>query len=109
MRTDSIGHLQQGGSPTPFDRLLATRLVWWALEDLDSQFEKGEAEGRYIGFSSNYIGTSPLKRMEDDVVSEFRRPRDQWWLQFAGVGPAVSLPGADVVQEVPIVDGSFPS
>lgn len=107
VRTDSIGHLQQGGSPTPFDRLLATRLVWWALEDLDSQFENGEAEGRYIGFSSNYIGTSPLKRMEDDVVSEFRRPRDQWWLQFAGVGPAVSLPGADVTQEVPIGDGSF--
>lgn len=107
VRTDSIGHLQQGGAPTPFDRLLATRLVYWGLDDLDSQFEKGEAEGRYIGFSSNYINTRPLKRMEDDVVPEFRRPKDQWWLQFAGVGPAVSLPGSSADHEVPVVDGSF--
>lgn len=107
VRTDAIGHLQQGGTPSPFDRLLATRLVYYALDDLDQQFEKGEAEGRYVGFSSSYIETRPLKHMDDDVVPEFRRPKDQWWLQFAEVGPAVSLPGAPADHEVPVVDGSF--
>lgn len=107
VRTDAIGHIQQGGKPTPFDRLLATRLVYWALDDLDDQFAKGEAEGRYIGFSSNYIATRPLKHMDEDLVPEFRRPKEQWWLQFAGVGPVVSLPGASADHQVPIVDGSF--
>lgn len=102
VRTDAIGHLQQGGKPSPFDRLLATRLVYWALNDLDAQFESGEAEGRYIGFSSSYIGTRPLIRMMDDLDPTFRRPREQWWRQFEVVQQAVALQGTPVTAEVPV-------
>ncbi|WP_255574284.1 6-phosphofructokinase [Austwickia sp. TVS 96-490-7B] len=34
VRQAVLGHLQQGGSPTPFDRLLATRLVKAAVDNI---------------------------------------------------------------------------
>ncbi|MDK7340986.1 6-phosphofructokinase, partial [Pauljensenia sp. UMB0018B] len=33
VRASAIGHLQQGGSPTPFDRLLASRLTARAMAE----------------------------------------------------------------------------
>lgn len=109
VRMDQIGHLQQGGKPSPFDRLLATRLVWWALDNLDEQFTAGTAEGRYIGFSSNYIEAKPLKNMLDEVDTEFRRPLTQWWREYAPMAPAVSLPGNSVDAPMPIVDSVPPT
>jgi len=104
VRQDAIGHLQQGGKPSPFDRLLATRLVFYALNELDAELERGGHAASYIGFSSAYIGTRPLERMLDDVDEEFRRPREQWWLAFEPVYQALSLRGTPVVGELPVAD-----
>ena len=32
VRATLLGHVQRGGSPTPFDRVLATRFVWHAAQ-----------------------------------------------------------------------------
>ena len=54
-RTVVLGHLQRGGSPTSFDRMLATRFGAMAVELL----VKGESD-RMVAFHPPEIGSVPL-------------------------------------------------
>ena len=46
----------------------------------------------------------PGARMLDDVEEEFRRPRNQWWLEFEAVSQAVSFKGTEIKRALPIRD-----
>ncbi|MFA5093637.1 MAG: ATP-dependent 6-phosphofructokinase [Candidatus Omnitrophota bacterium] len=59
-RTVVMGHLQRGGSPTPFDRVLATQLGTTAMELID----KG-AFGHMVGVRNNEFVKVPLKEVAD--------------------------------------------
>jgi len=54
-RLTILGHIQRGGSPTAFDRLLASRLAARAVEELN-----GYQAGTVIGFRSMQTVTTPL-------------------------------------------------
>ena len=41
-----LGHLQQGGNPTPFDRVHATRLAAYCVDWLSAQISAGTGSGR---------------------------------------------------------------
>ncbi len=90
VRTQVIGHIQQGGAPTPFDRLLATRLVSRALQELGDQFRQGGDESSYIGLVQSRVEKSLTSRMMEEMDRQFRRPRSQWWMQLRDVIAAVS-------------------
>ncbi len=51
-----IGHLQRGGSPTPFDRILATRLGTRAVDMITR-----ENYGHMVGVQGNLLNEVPLK------------------------------------------------
>ncbi|HSS40632.1 MAG TPA: 6-phosphofructokinase, partial [Polyangia bacterium] len=55
MRMTTLGHVQRGGTPGAFDRLLATRLAAAATDCL----ARGE-HGRLVGLSRGEIKTTPL-------------------------------------------------
>ena len=55
MRVTTLGHVQRGGTPGAFDRLLATRLAAAAVEHL----ERGE-HGRLIGLVKGEVVATPL-------------------------------------------------
>ncbi len=55
LRVTSLGHVQRGGAPGAFDRLLASRLGFTAVECL----EKGEYNV-LVGLNKNEITTTPL-------------------------------------------------
>jgi 6-phosphofructokinase 1 len=55
LRTTVLGHVQRGGAPTAYDRLLGTRLGAGAIEAL----ERGE-EGVLCGLRDNQVATTPL-------------------------------------------------
>ncbi|HDP99193.1 MAG TPA: 6-phosphofructokinase [bacterium] len=57
-RVTILGHIQRGGSPTAFDRLLATRLGAAAVELL----LKGES-GKMVGLVGNKIMATPIKEV----------------------------------------------
>lgn len=64
-----LGHLQRGGSPTAFDRILATRLGNYATELL---FEG--KHGVMVGLVANRLKTSPLRKTSyalDKVVAQY--------------------------------------
>ncbi|HYO84983.1 MAG TPA: 6-phosphofructokinase [Dermatophilaceae bacterium] len=86
VRQSIIGHVQQGGNPTPFDRLLATRLVKHAIGDLADQLAAGKAEARYVGMVEGRIASQPVAHMLEELDLDARRPLEQWWL---GLRPAV--------------------
>ena len=105
VRNCALGHLQQGGAPTPFDRLLATRLVSAALRQLDSQFEAGTAHAVYIGQTTSDIEARPVERMSDDLDEENGRPYDQWWMELAPILTAVALEDSgEPLEDVTVLD-----
>jgi phosphofructokinase-like protein len=63
-RTVVLGHLQRGGTPTPFDRVLATKLGTRAVEMILS-----EHFGRMVGVQKNELVEVPLA----DVVGGQRK------------------------------------
>ena len=105
VRHQALGHMQQGGSPSPYDRLLATRLVARAFEQLVDQFERGDRGAYYIGQVGNAVEARPVKNMFDDLDIENRRPFHQWWLDLVPVQRIVSLqnPGIEATP-IPIDD-----
>jgi 6-phosphofructokinase 1 len=90
VRQAVLGHLQQGGSPSPFDRLLATRLVKAAIDDIARQLAEGAAEGRYLGHVGDRVESMPLAHFDEEVDRVNRRPRQQWWLNLRPAIAAVS-------------------
>jgi len=85
-----LGHLQQGGNPTPFDRVHATRLAAYCVDWLSGQIVAGKREWGFVGLIDGVLSTIPLKTMPDLVDPEFRRPIDQWWLELQPVMDALA-------------------
>jgi 6-phosphofructokinase 1 len=75
LRATILGHVQRGGTPGAFDRLLGTRLANAATAALD----RGE-HGVLCGLIGNRICTTPL----DEVVSN-KKTLDLELLELAGV------------------------
>lgn len=66
-RVTVLGHLQRGGAPTPFDRLLATQFAVKAMELVAAgQFN------RMVTFNQNKIGSTPI----ETVSGQRTVPRD---------------------------------
>ncbi|MDC4233671.1 6-phosphofructokinase [Actinomyces sp. B33] len=97
VRHSALGHLQQGGAPSPFDRLLATRLANRALEHIQNQFTRGESEGVYIGQVGNRIEARLVKNMFEDLDIRNRRPFSQWWHELTPIHRVVSIQGEEPV------------
>lgn len=71
----TLGHIQSGGTPTAFDRILAARLGAAAVDDLADG-----ASGTMVGLSGDSIERVPLEK----VVGE-KRPLDPDLYRLAGI------------------------
>ena len=92
VRQAILGHVQQGGNPSPFDRVLATRLAAHCIDFLTEELQRGSAAGAYIGLVEGKVMISPIKRMHDVVDLQHRRPTQQWWLDLQPVMRAMARP-----------------
>ncbi|HSB68739.1 MAG TPA: 6-phosphofructokinase [Candidatus Methylomirabilis sp.] len=75
LRVTTLGHVQRGGAPGAFDRILATRLGGGATEAL----AKGE-RGVLVGLIKGEVVTTPL----EEVVGK-QKTLDPWLVALAGV------------------------
>jgi 6-phosphofructokinase 1 len=75
LRVTTLGHVQRGGAPSAYDRLLATRLGADAAERL----ARGE-HGLLVGLVKGEIAATPLA----EVVAN-KKPLDQRLLELARV------------------------
>ncbi|KGL75811.1 6-phosphofructokinase, liver type, partial [Tinamus guttatus] len=89
-RINVLGHLQQGGAPTPFDRNYGTKLgvkaVLWMSEKLQEVYRKGRVFANsadsacVIGLRKKVVAFSPVTELKKVTDFEHRLPQEQWWL-----------------------------
>lgn len=106
VREARIGHLQQGGNPSPFDRLLATRLVSFAIDHLVEQFERTGRGAAFVGLVEGAMSVGNLAHLPEVADLTKRRPLHQWWLQFRPAIEIVARPGDADPPSLPTVDVS---
>ncbi|MBN1313140.1 MAG: 6-phosphofructokinase [Anaerolineae bacterium] len=82
VRPAILGHLQQGGDPSPFDRIQATRLARLCLEFLIEECEKGSDHSAFIGLQSGQIKFHDMRDFERMVDISCQRPKEQWWMEL---------------------------
>lgn len=79
-----VGHIQQGGTPSPFDRINATRLAYSGIRQLHSQLENGGAH--YVAAATDEEGLfAPLRDVTDGMDWDNQRPHEQWWMSMRSV------------------------
>lgn len=91
------GHLQQGCSPSPLDRIRATRLARMSMEFLDQQLTSIPENGTetkesacVIGFKGNAIEFSPVQDLVASTDFSARRATDQWWMEMRKLVPILN-------------------
>lgn len=82
VRQAILGHMQQGGNPSPFDRIQATRLATRCVEFLSVEAEKNSSSGAFIGIQGGHIKIHSLEDMPPMVDISHLRPKEQWWLDL---------------------------
>ena len=93
VRQAILGHLQQGGDPTPFDRIKATQLATRCIEFLIEQAEQGRKDGTFIGLQNGHIRIHSLDDFPRMIDKQFQRPKEQWWLEVRGIARIMAKPG----------------
>jgi 6-phosphofructokinase 1 len=93
VRPAILGHLQQGGDPSPFDRIQASRFARLCLEFLIGECDKGSNRSAFIGLQNGQIQFHDMRDFERMVVSEFQRPREQWWLELQPIASLLAQHG----------------
>uniref|UniRef100_A0A8C0JAY5 Phosphofructokinase, liver type n=1 Tax=Chelonoidis abingdonii TaxID=106734 RepID=A0A8C0JAY5_CHEAB len=91
-RINVLGHLQQGGAPTPFDRNYGTKLgvkaMLWMSEKLQEAYRKGRVFANsadsacVIGLRKKMVAFSPVTELKKVTDFEHRLPQEQWWLNL---------------------------
>lgn len=82
VRQSILGHLQQGGNPSPFDRIQATRLATKCIQYLIEQVSEDAQNSAFIGLVGLKIVFHPLEDFPRLVDQEFQRPKNQWWMNL---------------------------
>ena len=78
-----LGHLQQGGTPSPCDRCLSVELANYAIEAVVKAEEKKPEEGclRSVGVRGGSIVVTSEGEFMEDMDRPNRRCKEQPWLR----------------------------
>jgi len=82
VRPAILGHLQQGGDPSPFDRIQATRLARLCIEHLIEQSVQADTTSSFIGLQNGKFFFHDMRDFDRMADLKYQRPREQWWLQL---------------------------
>jgi 6-phosphofructokinase 1 len=96
VRQAILGHLQQGGDPSPFDRIQATRLANKCAEFLIDEAEKEVPGGAFIGMQAGQIQFHSLEDLPRMSEQRYRRPKEQWWMDLRHIARVLAQPAAHV-------------
>ena len=82
VRSTILGHMQQGGNPSPFDRIQATRLAARCVDFLTSEAENNSTSGAFIGIQGGAIKIHSLDDILRMIDVVHLRQKEQWWLDL---------------------------
>ncbi|MCX6544017.1 MAG: 6-phosphofructokinase [Acidobacteria bacterium] len=92
VRQSILGHLQQGGDPSPFDRIQATRLARLAVEFLIREIERSGHAASFVGSIEGQVEFHSFEDYTRMIDAPNRRPKNQWWLDLRNVNDALAQP-----------------
>ncbi len=95
VRTAVLGHVQQGGNPSPYDRIQATRLAAHGIDMLEEQFGAKKPAVGAIGLRRGQVTRLDLASFPDLIEPKAERPKDQPWLRIRNVARAMAYPHAE--------------
>ncbi|CAJ0944459.1 unnamed protein product [Ranitomeya imitator] len=91
-RKNVLGHMQQGGAPSPFDRNFGTKIsakaVQWISRKLKETYRKGrifantEDSVCLLGMRRRALLFQPVMQLRDETDFKHRIPKEQWWLKL---------------------------
>lgn len=92
-RMNKLGHMQQGGSPSPYDRNFSTKLAAkaadWLIEQLSAHTSHDGTircdspdTAVLLGLVRRQYKLTPLAQLKNETNFKHRIPKDQWWLQL---------------------------
>ncbi len=95
VRISVLGHLQQGGDPTPYDRILATRLAAKSIDFIEEHYQKGDSDesAAAIGLLTGDIRFTPLYEIPRLMDDKTQRPKEQWWMELRPIAKLLAQPG----------------
>ena len=93
VRQSILGHLQQGGAPSPFDRIHATRLSKRCIDFLIEQVENKSSHSAFIGLQGKEIKFHNLDDFDRMVDMKAQRPAVQWWMDLRPIARVLAQPG----------------
>ncbi len=97
VRQAILGHLQQGGDPSPFDRIQATRLAVKCIDFLiEEATSSGDPGAAFIGQQGGKLRFFDLEDMPRMVDEKNKRPKQQWWLDLRPIAKVMAQPGPRV-------------
>ncbi|XP_022091209.1 ATP-dependent 6-phosphofructokinase-like isoform X2 [Acanthaster planci] len=91
-RSNVLGHMQQGGSPSVFDRNMGTKLAVRASEFLRETIENSLKDGVVytnspdtaclLGIQKRRLAFRPVQKLKQITDFEHRIPTNQWWMKL---------------------------
>jgi 6-phosphofructokinase 1 len=94
VRDAVLGHSQQGGDPSPFDRIQATRMAARCLEYLSEQIETRTGASAMIGLQSGRLQFTDLASYPTLIEPHAQRPREQRWMSRRRLAQVMARPEA---------------
>ena len=92
VRWSVLGHMQQGGDPTPFDRVLATRYSVKCIEYMEQAAERGEEAAVCIGQMQGKFQFTSFEDIARTYDVKLQRPKKQWWMDLRPLGRILAQP-----------------
>jgi 6-phosphofructokinase 1 len=99
VRPAILGHQQQGGDPSPFDRVQATRYGRVGLEYIIDACLKGSKDNVFIGLQGGKFIFHDMRDFPRMGDVKNQRPRDQWWMELREIARLLAKLGPEVVPE----------
>ncbi|XP_034415551.1 ATP-dependent 6-phosphofructokinase, platelet type isoform X4 [Cyclopterus lumpus] len=91
-RKNVLGHMQQGGAPSPFDRNFGTKIsakaMQWVTKKLVETFRHGRVFANtedsccLLGMRRRALVFQPVVQLKGETDFVHRIPKEQWWLKL---------------------------
>ncbi|XP_058487458.1 ATP-dependent 6-phosphofructokinase, platelet type-like isoform X1 [Solea solea] len=91
-RKNILGHMQQGGAPSPFDRNFGTKIaakaMQWITRTLKDSYKGGRVFANsddtacLLGMRRRAMVFQPVSQLRDETDFVHRIPKEQWWLKL---------------------------
>jgi len=93
VRTAILGHVQQGGAPSPFDRIAATRFATAGMEHLIQRSMANDHTSAMVGLRQGQIVVTPLADFPHLVERDVQRAREHpWWMALRPIVDLLAHP-----------------